>query len=145
MQHADNSDLLERSMIVGVVGFGAVGAAGAVGAGGAGILGAAAFVILVIAVIALRLPEKVVGVMSGGGMTSTITVFALFLPLVGTILLATLAIIGFVTLKAGPSLPTASVIGIVLAPIAAVANFVILVMNSAAVLRRRRSSDHLRQ
>ncbi len=39
MQRADNSDLLERSMVVGLVSAAAVGAAGAVGAGGIVILG----------------------------------------------------------------------------------------------------------
>ena len=143
MQSADDSDLLERSMNVGLVSAAAVGAAGAVGAGGIVILGAFVVVILAMAILALGLIKKYVKLMSGGWMSSTITIFALFLPLFGSFLFAALSIIGLVTLTAGPTPPTGSVIGLVLAPIAAVANFVVLVMNSAAVVRRRRSSDPL--
>ena len=139
MQRADNSDLLVRSMTVGLVGAGAVGAVGSVGAGGIGIIRAAGFVILVIAVLALRLIKKIVGVMSGGEMYLTITIFALFLPLFGGLLLAALAVLGFATLAPVSALPTAIVIAYVLAAIAAIANFIVLVMNSAAVLRRRGS------
>ena len=140
MQRADNSDLLERSMTVGVVSSAAVGVVGVVGAGGTGILGAFVIVIFVIAILALGLIKKGVGVMSGGGITLTITIFALFLPLFGSLLFAALAILGFVMIAEGPALPIGLVIGFVLAAIAAVANLVVLVMNSAAVLRRRRSS-----
>ena len=140
MQRADRSDLLERSMIVGVVSSAAVGAAGAVGAGGIGILGAFVVVIFVIAILALRLIKKGVGVMSAGGMYLIITIFALFLPLFGSLLLAALALLGFATLADGPTLPTGTMIAFVLAAIAAVANFVVLVMNSASMLRGSRSS-----
>ena len=143
MQRADSSDLLERSMIVGVVSAAAVGAAGAVGIGGAGILGALVVVIFVIAILALRLIKKGVRVMSDGGMTSTITIFALFLPLFGSLLLAAYAIFGFVVIAPGAELPTGIVIGYVLAAIAAIANFVVLIMNSASTLRGSRSSEPL--